>query len=54
MRSATYLPVEPRMGMPGVIQLLEKPAEIWRTERGKVEANIAAVMAELQSMARPD
>jgi uncharacterized protein YyaL (SSP411 family) len=52
--AATYLPVEPRMGMPGIIQLLEKLAEIWRMERGKVEASCAAVMAELQRVAHPD
>ena len=37
--AATYPPVETRMGMPGIIKLLEKLADIWRTERGKVEAN---------------
>lgn len=51
--AATYLPVEPRMGMPGIIRLLEKVADIWRTERGKVEANCAAVMAELKKNDRP-
>ena len=50
--AATYLPVTPGMGMPGIIPLLEKLAGIWRTERGKVEANCAAVMAELQRIAR--
>jgi hypothetical protein len=51
--AATYLPIEPRMGMPGIIRLLEKLADIWRTERGKVEANCAVLMAELKKIVRP-
>lgn len=51
--AATYIPLEPRMGMPGIIELLEKLAQLWRIERGKVERNCAANLAALQQLARP-
>jgi uncharacterized protein YyaL (SSP411 family) len=50
--AATYLPVEPRMGMPGIIQVLEKLAELWQTERGKMEENCVAVLTAVQGVAR--
>jgi uncharacterized protein len=45
--AATYLPSAPRMGLPGIIQVIEKLGELWRTEREKLEENCAAVMAAL-------
>ncbi len=52
--AATYLPVEPRSGMPGIIQVLEKLAELWRTERGKLEENCGAVLGALQRAVKTD
>lgn len=51
--AATYLPVESRMGMPGIVRVLGKLADIWATEREKVEAKCAAVMADLREVTRP-
>ena len=35
--AATYMPRTPRMGMPGIIQILDRVAELWSTERQKLE-----------------
>ncbi len=51
--AATYLPKEPRPGMPGIVALLENLSLAWRTRREMVEKNCAAVMDSLARLARP-
>ena len=43
--AGTYLPKIPRMGMPGIIEILENITAFWRTRRDLVRKNCAAVMA---------
>ena len=40
----TYMPKVPRMGMPGIVEILENIATFWRTRRDLVLKNCAAVM----------
>jgi hypothetical protein len=51
--TATYIPKTPRQGMPGVIELLEKLAELWRTERDRIEESCASIMAALTRLGGP-
>ena len=51
--AATYMPRTPRMGMPGIIQILERIDEIWRTERQKLEESSTATIDALTSFNRP-
>jgi uncharacterized protein YyaL (SSP411 family) len=51
--AATYLPRTPRMGMPGIIQLLERVAELWRTERQKLEQDSALTIEALGRYFQP-
>ncbi|KAF0214834.1 MAG: hypothetical protein FD174_4283 [Geobacteraceae bacterium] len=48
--AATYMPKTPRMGMPAVADILERLAEIWRTEPDMVEKNCASVMEALAQL----
>jgi uncharacterized protein YyaL (SSP411 family) len=45
--AATYLPRIPRMGMPGIIQILERVAGLWHTERQRLEQDAAAIIKAL-------
>ncbi len=49
----TYLPKEPRRGMPGFLELLENIASIWQHKPDAVERNAASLMASLGQMAAP-
>lgn len=49
--AATYLPKEPRGGMPGLTALLERIATVWRDQRELVRRNCAAIMDSLQQLA---
>jgi uncharacterized protein YyaL (SSP411 family) len=40
----TYMPKIPRMGMPGIIEIMENIATLWRTRRDLVLKNCASVM----------
>ncbi|GFE59175.1 thioredoxin domain-containing protein [Geobacter sp. AOG1] len=51
--AATYIPKTPRQGMPGVIELLEKLAELWRTGRDRIEESCASVMVALTRLGGP-
>ncbi|HEX9024574.1 MAG TPA: thioredoxin domain-containing protein [Geobacteraceae bacterium] len=50
---ATYIPREPRRGMPGIIDILEKIAELWRTARDTVEGTCNSFIKELAAKAEP-
>jgi len=49
----TYFPPDSRYGRPGFRQLLEHLANVWKTERAKVELSGNNVSEQLQSMAAP-
>ncbi len=51
--TVTYLPKHGRGGMPGLIELLEQIAELWRTRRETVLQNCAAVLQSLSSLSVP-
>ena len=51
--AATYLPKTRRMGMPGIIELLEKISEFWQAQPEKVEENCAAIMDALTRLNVP-
>ena len=52
--AATYMPRTPRMGMPGIIQILERVAELWRTERQKLEEDSALAADALSRYFQPN
>ncbi|MFH1502580.1 MAG: thioredoxin domain-containing protein [Candidatus Eisenbacteria bacterium] len=45
--AATYLPKESRFGMPGMMELLPRVAELWRDERGELLRTAGRVEAAL-------
>ena len=47
----TYLPKEPRRGMPGFLELLENIAGVWQHKQDAVERNAASLMDALKQMA---
>ncbi|MDK9718510.1 MAG: thioredoxin domain-containing protein [Trichlorobacter sp.] len=49
----TYLPKEPRHGMPGFLELLENIAKVWQHKQDAVERNAASLMEALAQMAKP-
>jgi len=49
----TYLPKEPRHGMPGFLELLENIAGVWQHKQDAVERNAASLMEALSQMAQP-
>ena len=51
--AATYLPKEPRMGLPGIIGLLEQVAKVWQTQRAKVEESCASILDSLRRLNAP-
>ncbi|WP_298439808.1 thioredoxin domain-containing protein [Geobacter sp.] len=51
--SATYIPKEPRGGMPGLIEILGRIDEVWRTRRELVRQNCDAVLAGFARLATP-
>lgn len=51
----TYLPKEPRRGMPGFLELLENIAQVWQHKPDAVERNATSLMEALRQMAaQPD
>lgn len=51
--AATYIPKQASSGMLGIIDLLEKIAEIWRSKRDEVESACAANIKNLAAKAEP-
>jgi len=51
--AATYMPRTPRMGMPGIIQLLERVAGLWQMQRQQLEENSGAVIEALARQFQP-
>ncbi len=49
--AGTYFPKENRGGRPGLVQILPRVAEIWRSRRSEVEDSGSAVVDSLQRMA---
>jgi len=49
----TYLPKEPRRGMPGFLELLENIAQVWRHKPDSVERNATSLMQALQRLSTP-
>jgi len=47
----TYLPKEPRRGMPGFLELLENIARVWQQKQDAVERNAQSLMEALGQMA---
>lgn len=52
--AATYMPRTPRMGMPGIIQILDGLSEMWRNERQKLEESSESVIEALARLSEPD
>ena len=50
---ATYLPRTWRQGMVGIIDILEKIAEVWKTRRDEIERHGAAVIAAMAQLTSP-
>jgi len=54
--AATYLPRESRFGMPGMLELLPRIAELWRTKRrdlGDTAARVVTALATEEPLAPP-
>jgi uncharacterized protein YyaL (SSP411 family) len=51
--AATYMPRTPRMGMPGVIEILERVSEFWRTQRQKLEESCDSIVEALAGHFQP-
>lgn len=49
----TYLPREPRRGMPGFLELLKNIARVWQHKQDSIERNAASLMEALGQMAQP-
>jgi len=49
----TYLPKEPRRGMPGFLELLENIAQVWQHKPDSVDRNAASLMSALQQINAP-
>lgn len=49
----TYLPKEPRRGMPGFLELLENIAQVWQHRPDSVERNATSLMDALQRLSLP-
>ena len=50
---ATYIPKQSRQGMPGIIEILDKIAETWRTKRDVVETTCETIIKNLAAKAEP-
>ncbi|WP_237754365.1 thioredoxin domain-containing protein [Geobacter sp. OR-1] len=51
--ATTYIPRNQTMGMPGIIQVLEYFAKLWRTDRNKLEHNSIAALKALGQVFSP-
>src|SRR6185369_7879398 len=51
--AATYLPRTPSMGMPGIIQVLERVTEFWRDQRQQLEDSSDSVIEALARHFQP-
>jgi uncharacterized protein YyaL (SSP411 family) len=51
--AATYIPKFARMGVPGIIELLEKISELWRSRRDLIFRDSAKILDALRKMAAP-
>ncbi len=51
--ASSYIPRTARHGMAGIIEIMEKIADIWDTRRDSVESTSDAVMKELAAIAEP-
>ena len=49
----TYLPKEPRRGMPGFLELLENIAQVWRHKPDAVERNAKSLVEALRQLEQP-
>jgi hypothetical protein len=45
----TYFPPTSRWGRPGFVEILQEIAQVWRADRGKVQASAEGVTAELRT-----
>ena len=52
--AGTYFPKETRWGIPGLMELLPKVAEIWQNDRQKLLKNAEQITAMLSGMDNPD
>lgn len=52
--AATYLPRRSRGGFYGIIDLMEKIGELWRTDRRKIMENCAAIVDALARLGTPE
>jgi len=50
---ATYIPRQPRPGITGIIEILEKIVEVWQNQREAVETTCASIMNNLVAKAEP-
>src|SRR5512138_2556572 len=51
--AATYLPRTPRQGLPGIIQLLERVAELWHARRRDLEQDAMTMVEALDRHFQP-
>jgi uncharacterized protein YyaL (SSP411 family) len=51
--AGTYFPRTTRMGMPGLVDLLRQIAEIWRKDRGRIEASSGEITRAIQPSSEP-
>jgi hypothetical protein len=49
----TYIPRSGNSGIPGIIEILESIAEVWRTKRDVVETTCAEIIKDLSSKVEP-
>ena len=51
--AGTYIPRTPRMGLPGIIRLLETVADMWGRERHKLEESSGSAVKALSRLLQP-
>jgi uncharacterized protein YyaL (SSP411 family) len=51
--AATYLPGRAKHGMPGLIEIIEKVSEFWKTRRDEVRKDCDAIVGNLRKLAVP-
>jgi uncharacterized protein len=51
---ATYIPRNGQTAMPGIIDILEKIADVWENQRDVVETTCASIIKELSAKAEPN
>ena len=47
--AATYIPKKARMGLPGIIELMQKVSALWQSGRDLIEQNSARILAALKT-----